>query len=134
MKGYLPALLCSLIIVSCTLCAFPAGEARSACLDEADGLVEAIETIDSVEAFRKTADWDKLIKKARIVSSRVKAGAYGDALDKLVNDVLPKIDGCAGDEYGAPDRDDWMDSCQYQVPVYNQASELRDCLKDVLGW
>lgn len=45
-------------------------------------------------------------------------GLIMDALYALQYDVLPRIDGCAAQ--GAPDRDDWITSCDAQAPLYRR--------------
>lgn len=44
-------------------------------------------------------------------------GRYKDALDKLENGILRKTDGC--EETGAPDKNDWIVTCQEQEQVYD---------------
>jgi hypothetical protein len=41
-----------------------------------------------------------------------------DARDKLQNDILKKVDGCAIN--GAPDKNDWIKDCNSQSQVYQQ--------------
>jgi hypothetical protein len=46
----------------------------------------------------------------------VDEGLYGDAIDKLENDILQKTDACA--TTGAPDKNDWIINCAAQQQVY----------------
>ena len=46
----------------------------------------------------------------------IERGLYGEALDKLENDILKKTDGCG--ENGTPDKNDWIVTCAEQAQVY----------------
>ena len=54
--------------------------------------------------------------KLNAILSEVAQGDYADALNKLVNDVLKKTDGCANT--GAPDKNDWVRDCESQAIIY----------------
>jgi hypothetical protein len=41
---------------------------------------------------------------------------YSNALNKLQNDILPKMNGCA--ETGEPDKNDWIITCEEQSEIY----------------
>jgi hypothetical protein len=43
---------------------------------------------------------------------------FADALDQLENDILAKVDGCVTGSPPAPDRNDWIVSCQAQLDLY----------------
>ncbi len=43
-------------------------------------------------------------------------GLYNDALHKLENDILAKMNGCA--LLGEPDKNDWIKTCQAQSQIY----------------
>jgi hypothetical protein len=56
-----------------------------------------------------------LTAKIAAVADLVAAGAVADARDKLLHDLLAKMDGC--ESGGAPDHDDWILSCDAQRRV-----------------
>jgi hypothetical protein len=51
-------------------------------------------------------------------------------LDKLENDLLAKLNGCA--EGGAPDRNDWITDCRAQGQVYPLIIEAMGLLESLL--
>ena len=57
-----------------------------------------------------------LLNKLNNVIANIDAGLYASALDQLKNDLLGKTDGCA--RTGAPDKNDWITTCQEQNQVY----------------
>jgi hypothetical protein len=63
-------------------------------------------------AFRSPSNRAALANKINIVLQMINRGAYAQALDKLQNDILKKVDGCAMS--GVPDRDDWIIDSTYQ--------------------
>ena len=89
-------------------------------------LMNAITIIKGLEddAFKKKAHKRKksLINKINAVLSDIdeddefELEDFEDAHDKLVSDILPKLDGCANSV--SPDRKDWIITCAAQGQVY----------------
>jgi hypothetical protein len=69
-----------------------------------------------VESLKNKNSSNALINKIDATLAMIEEGLYGEALDKLENDILRKTDGCA--ETGAPDRNDWIVTCDEQEEVY----------------
>jgi hypothetical protein len=57
-----------------------------------------------------------LINKIEATIALIEAGLYQDALMKLQNDLLRKMDGCV--LTGKPDRNDWIITCEAQQKLY----------------
>jgi len=88
----------------------------------AETLVEVIETItDDVDPidFHNQNSANALSNKIEATLAMIDEGLYEDALDKLLNDILKKTDGCPDvfepDE--EPDNNDWIDDCDDQRNV-----------------
>jgi len=54
---------------------------------------------------------------------------YQVALDKLQNDLLAKTDGCAAS--GAPDKNDWIATCEEQAVVYQELQRIIIMLQEL---
>jgi hypothetical protein len=83
------------------------------------------------EAFRNPQDRTALRNKVEVVLQLIQRGDYAQALDKLENDILRKVDGCAAS--GAPDNDDWIVDCKYQEIVYQRVTRAIEALQVMLG-
>jgi probable HAF family extracellular repeat protein len=59
-----------------------------------------------------------MMNKTNAVIAAIQAGNIQDARDKLQNDLLKKVDGCATS--GAPDKNDWIKDPVSQKGVYQQ--------------
>lgn len=83
-----------------------------------DALTEAIAAINLLApgSFKNGAMANTLTNKINAAIQMIDQGLYGDALDKLRNDILAKTDGCA--TAGAPDKNDWITICTAQNQVY----------------
>ena len=90
-----------------------------------DILTAAIQAIQDCEAEISSLDFgvfknanmqNTLINKLNAVIANIEAGNYADALGQLQNDILGETDGCA--TAGAPDKNDWIKSCDAQSVVY----------------
>jgi hypothetical protein len=57
-----------------------------------------------------------LTNKINAVLQDIEGGLFQDAKDKLTNDLLAKVDGCA--KSGAPDKNDWVRDCTTQLQEY----------------
>jgi len=81
-------------------------------------LIEASEVINLLEPenFKNKNMKNPLTHKISQVLDMIDRGFYVDALNKLNNDVLKKIDGCA--DNGSPDKNDWITTCDGQAQVY----------------
>jgi hypothetical protein len=95
-------------------------------------LEEAIGSINGllVDVFKNPRLANPLTLKIGAVIVNIADGLFAEAHDKLVNDVLPKTDGCATG--GAPDRNDWILDCDAQAEVYPLLLEAIAMLEDLL--
>lgn len=57
-------------------------------------------------SFQNANQRNALTQKLQAAIKQVEQGQYADVLDKLGNDVLKKMDGCAAT--GAPGKNDWL--------------------------
>jgi K319-like protein len=83
-----------------------------------NNLNDAVAAVNSLEIgnFKNKNMQNTLTNKINSVLEKVDGGDYQDAFDKLVHDILGKIDGCA--ESGAPDKNDWIRDCEAQGEIY----------------
>ena len=70
------------------------------------------------------------INKINAVVQDINQGLYQDALDKLQNDILAKMDGCA--TAGAPDSNDWITDCGVQAQVSSSLLQAIDLLRALI--
>jgi len=91
-----------------------------ALVDRVDAIIAAINGLDPSD-FKKNKQ-KTLINKLEAVRKQIQSGAFQGALNKLQNDILPKIDGCA--LRGSPDSNDWIINCAAQNQVYPLVVEL----------
>jgi len=89
-------------------------------VDRVDAIIAAINALAPSD-FKKNKQ-KTLINKLEAVRKQVQNGAFQGALNKLQNDILPKIDGCALG--GSPDSNDWIINCAAQDQVYPLVVEL----------
>ena len=85
-----------------------------ALLDQVDAIIAAIRGLDPSD-FKKNKQ-KTLLNKLEAVRKQIQNGAFEGALNKLENDIAPKIDGCAAG--GSPDAQDWILNCDAQGQVY----------------
>ena len=71
-----------------------------------------------------------LTNKIAAAVQLIEQGNYGEALDKLTNDILSKTDGCA--TVGAPDKNDWITDCATQDQVYPHLIEVITLLQQIV--
>lgn len=106
--------------------------------DSATANIEVVSAVEALEqAMIDTADalaaldpselknanmQDALLNKLNAVLRQIIREQYAAALDKLNYDVLSKTDGCVAD--GSPDKNDWVESCDVQVDMYERVVEL----------
>jgi len=83
-----------------------------------DVLIQAIAAINALsESTIQNSNMKKAFtNKIGAVLQLIDEGRYGEALAKLKNDVLQKMDGCASS--GSPDKNDWITDCVAQSQVY----------------
>jgi hypothetical protein len=96
-----------------------------ALLDQVDAIIAAIRGLDPSD-FKKNKQ-KTLLNKLEAVRKQVQNGAFEGALNKLENDIVPKIDGCAAG--GSPDAQDWILNCDAQGQVYPLVVDLIDALR-----
>ncbi|MFC1762660.1 hypothetical protein ACFL6U_11340 [Planctomycetota bacterium] len=72
-----------------------------------------------------------LINKLNVVLMLTEIEFYELASDKLLNDVLRKMDGCANQ--GEPDRNDWILTCEAQTEVYPLLIQALELLYGLVG-
>ncbi len=83
-------------------------------------LQDAIVRINNLDnnVFKNENLKNALTNKINAALDLIDQGLYQDALDKLRNDVLGKTDGCAASSPGAPDKNDWLVTCDAQNQIY----------------
>jgi hypothetical protein len=93
-----------------------------------DGIIE-INEIDP-ETFKNPNNKKTLTSKLSSVIEKLDNGEYQDALKKLENDILRKIDGCA--LTGSPDKNDWIKDCDSQAAIYPLVVDVIELLKQLI--
>jgi len=95
-------------------------------------LLEAISAINGLDpdSLMNKNLANTLTNKINAVLEMIDQGYYEDALDKLQNDILQKTNGCA--DSGAPDKNDWIKTCEGQAEVYPLIMEAIDLLEGLL--
>jgi tetratricopeptide (TPR) repeat protein len=96
-------------------------------------LVQLHEAIDDApkSAFKQPfANKLALKLKIDVVWWLVKIGHYDEALRKLDNDILQKMNGCIQPS-GTPDKNDWVKNCEIQKQFYWLANEIMVLMKIV---
>lgn len=68
-----------------------------------------------------------LINKLNAVVANLTVGDVASAVEQLQNDMLSKTDGCATS--GAPDKNDWIKTCEEQDQVYPYVLQLIQLLQ-----
>lgn len=101
-------------------------DAVTALLMEEIGQVNALNPQQLVNPNQRNALTNKLQSVIRIVDE----GRYADALEKLLNDVIPKTDGCALS--GAVDTTDWITDCEGQALVYPTVVRMTEILRTMI--
>jgi hypothetical protein len=95
-------------------------------------LFHIVLTIDVIppEALHNEHAATPLIRKIDAVSKMIAEGRYEEALDKLNNDLIPKLDGCTRN--GEPDDTDWLRTCEDQEMVYPLIMRVIDLLERLI--
>jgi len=94
---------------------------------------EEITLIGSLDplVFRNSNLQNSLINKLQAVMSAIQSGDYDDAAGNLQNDVMGKTDGCVLS--GAPDKNDWILTCEAQQQVYTNLIEIINRINELLA-
>jgi len=71
-----------------------------------------------------------LLNKINAVQQMIDDGLYADALNKLRNDILAKMDGCA--DTGEPDQNDWIKTCEAQSRIRPFILETIEYVRDLM--
>jgi hypothetical protein len=79
-------------------------------------LADAIYVVLDSNSLKNENMKNTLINKIEAVLEMIDEELYEEALDKLENDILVKMNGCT--ETGEPDRNDWITSCEEQSELY----------------
>jgi uncharacterized delta-60 repeat protein len=88
----------------------------SAVINELCAAVNAINNLAPTN-FKNPNMANALTNKIAATITMIEEGNYAGALDKLTNDILAKMSGCA--TVGALDKNDWITDCPAQVQVYH---------------
>ena len=102
-------------------------------LDSAvDALMVAVETINGLDPgdFKNRNNAKTLVNKINTALKKIEKGDYDKAIKKLEKDVLAKMDGCANS--GAPDKNDWLRTCEAQEAVYPSVAQAIELLGDLV--
>ncbi len=94
-------------------------------------LMVAVETINDLDPddFKNRKNAKTLVNKINGALKKIEKGDYDKAIKKLEKDVLRKMDGCA--ETGAPDKNDWLRTCEAQDAVYPSVVQAIELLGEV---
>ena len=93
-------------------------------------LAEALEPALDPNSLENENMENALMNKIDAVMSMIDEGNYAGALNKLENDILQKTNGCA--ETGAPDKNDWITSCEEQTEVYPLIMETIEYVRSLM--
>lgn len=108
---------CALLLFgACLLLALLPSLARGepAMVQKINQTIEAVNVLDR-SAFKNKNMKNALTNKLDAVLEMIAEDAYQESLNKLEQDILSKMDGCA--ESGAPDRNDWLIDCTAQMEI-----------------
>ncbi|MFP4600988.1 MAG: thrombospondin type 3 repeat-containing protein [Persicimonas sp.] len=104
--------------------------------DTIEGVTDIVESVACDvpnSAWKVGGGCNALKNKLRAIERKVntalrtgKSQPIAAAINQLENDLMPKFDGC--DVNGTPDNGDWIQDCDYQLPVYDALDEMRDWL------
>jgi hypothetical protein len=90
---------------------------------------ETIANLDP-EGLNNPNSSNALANKINATLAMIEEGLYEEALDKLQDDILQKTDGCANE--GAPDKNDWILTCEDQEKVYPLIVSAIELLESLL--
>jgi hypothetical protein len=97
-----------------------------------ENLLDIITITNNLEPnyFKNANQQNTLTSKLRAVARMVNHGSCADALDKLQNDIMQKIDGCA--VKARPDKNDWIINCDGQDGLYPGITEMISLLQGMI--
>ncbi len=93
-------------------------------------LADAVDIELEPESLKNENLKDALLNKINVVLEMIDVGLYENALSKLQNDILQKTNGCA--QMAAPDKNDWIITCEGQSKVYPLIIEAVEHVKGLM--
>ncbi|MGH8071115.1 MAG: PKD domain-containing protein [Candidatus Entotheonellia bacterium] len=95
---------------------------------------EAIDIINGFDpaVFQNEKQQNTLTQSIGVVIDQIQHEAYQGALQKLENDVLARLDGCAASNPPQPDKNDWILDCATQAQIYPSIIEAIERLESQL--
>jgi hypothetical protein len=93
-------------------------------------LTEAVDAMLDPDTLKNENLKNALLNKINAVQWMVAEGLYADALNKLQNDILAKMNGCV--ETGEPDKNDWIITCEGQKQIYPLIIETIEYVKSLM--
>ena len=94
-------------------------------IEDVDDVIVDINELDP-DVFKNGNRQHALSNKLDAVIALIEDGEYEEARNKLEHDILGKTDGCAVN--GEPDRNDWIQDCEAQAPIYDAIMDILDML------
>ena len=125
----------SLVVNDGTVDSTPDSVTVSAVTQQTQAIIMAQQIIDTINAldtdvFKNKNNKKTLTNKFNAVINKLENAEYHDALKKLENDILRKMDGCA--LTGDVDKNDWIIDCDAQGAVYPLVVDLIDLLQQMI--
>jgi hypothetical protein len=93
-------------------------------------LADAVEVMLDPDTLKNKNMKNALLNKINAVQQMLDAGRYEEALNKLENDILAKMNGCG--ETGEPDKNDWIITCEGQSVLYPLIIETIENVKGLM--
>ena len=93
-------------------------------------LADVIEIELTLESMKSKNLKKTLLNKIDTVLDMIDDGLYTNALSKLRNDILSKMNGCG--ETGEPDKNDWIITCEAQNRIYPLVIETIEYIKSLM--
>jgi len=96
-------------------------------------LQDAIDTVNNQipdAGFKNRNNKKALTNKFLSAAALIETASYQEAHDKLQSDILGKTDGCA--KTGAPDKNDWIRTCDSQAKIYPLIIEAIELLEHLI--
>jgi hypothetical protein len=98
--------------------------------DKLTHLMDTVAKMPGID-FKQPSAQRVLQQKLDVVLKQIEKGNYSEALDKLQNDIISKLNGCSVSKPEAPDKNDWTIDCDTQKELYWPAYEIAILLKIV---
>jgi len=93
-------------------------------------LADAVDMMLDPDTLKNKNMKNALLNKINVVQQMLDAGRYEEALNKLQNDILQKMNGCG--EIGEPDKNDWIITCEGQSVLYPLIIEAIELLENLI--